>query len=369
MKKLSLISILIGLFLIYSFALNTRVYHQKSSGKFPTKLPKEITEFTGEMVYVPSGTFISELIIADSAYYPSRQVSVQAFYMSQTEVTNLQYKNFYKDMVSLVGKDSASFYIPDTNSFSKDLPYAFVEPMTKNYYSHPAYDNYPVIGVSWLQASGFIKWVNLKMEKIYEEHPDWDNKYALNNFRIPTEMEWEYAAKGTYDVEARTPPYSWGSELMHAEKGNVIWNGNFGPILDKSGVEIKSHLADNAFFIAKANSYQPNNFGIYNMSGNVNEWVQDTYVDRNKEYYDVNPFRRGNDSTLKENRDKFNTYQDVFFKEGKDQKVIKGGSYLDSPAFCMIGNRRAMAPDSSRCDVGFRICTTYYRNPEGISFK
>ncbi len=365
MKKLSLFPTLIGLVLIYSFASSSKVSKQTPSGKISTKLPKEITEFTGEMNYVPNGSFISELVIGDSTCYPSQQISVQAFYMSQTEVTNFQYRKFYQDMVSLVGKDSAEFYIPDTASFTKDLPHAFVEPMEKNYYSHPAYDNYPVIGVSWLQASGFIQWINLKMEKVYEEHPEWKDRYALNNFRIPTEMEWEYAAKG----DAKRTMYSWGNDLMRADKGNIVWNGNFGTIKDQQGVEVKSYMADNAFFMAKADAYQPNVFGLYNMSGNVNEWVQDTYVDRRKENYELNPFRRGDDSTLKANIDKFNKYQDVYFEEGKHSKVIKGGSYLDSPAYCLVGNRRAMSPDSARCDVGFRICTTFYRGPEGISWK
>lgn len=358
MRKLVLFSICIGTLLVCSFSV-THYYKPIKSNKVALKLPAEITAITGEMCYVPSGTFISELFIGDSSYYPSRQVSVQAFYMSQTEVTNNQYRAFYNDMVKLAGKDSASFYLPDTNVFSRDLPKGFVESMKENYYSHPAYGNYPVIGVNWLQASGFVLWVNYKIEKVYEKHPEWKEKYALNHFRIPTEMEWEYAAKG----DAKRSMYSWGNNLMKADKGKVGWNGNFGNIKDESGIEIKSHLDDNAFFMALANSYEPNVFGLYNMSGNVNEWVQDTYVDRKKEEYDINPFRRGNDSTLKSNEFKFKRYQDVYFREGKDSKVIKGGSYLDSPAWCLVGNRRSMAPDSSRCDVGFRICTTFYRDP------
>jgi len=365
MRKIFNFPILIGILLICSFTIKQHYSHPSKVGKIPTKLPKEITEFTGEMIFIPSGTFISELVIGDSIHFPSQQVSVQAFYMSQTEVTNNQYRFFYKDMVKLVGKDSAAFYIPDTTSFTRNLPYAFVESMKDNYYSHPAYGNYPVIGVNWLQASGFINWVNYKMEQLYKDHPEWLEKYALNNFRIPTEMEWEYAAKGN----AKRTFYSWGNELMHAEKGSIIWNGNFGTIKDQGGIEIKSYLEDNAFFMAKADSYQPNVFGLYNMSGNVNEWVQDTYVDRSNVDYDLNPFRRGNDSTFKANKDKFNQYQDVYFEEGINNKVIKGGSYLDSPAHCMVGNRRAMSPDSARCDVGFRICTTFYRDPENLSWK
>lgn len=360
MRKLFLFSICIGALLVCSFAIKHNYYNPNKGSKVAVKLPGEITALTGEMRYIPNGTFISELFIGDSSYYPSRQVSVQAFYMSQTEVTNNQYRAFYNDMVKLVGKDSASFYIPDTTVFFRDLPMGFVESMDKNYYSHSSYGNYPVVGVNWLQACGFVNWVNYKIEKIYESHPEWKEKYALNQFRIPTEMEWEYAAKGT----AHGTMYSWGNKLMNAEKEKVEWNGNFGSITDVSGIEIKSFFDDNAFFTAQADSYSPNVFGLYNMSGNVNEWVQDTYVERKSETYDINPFRRVKDSTSKENKTKYSLFQDEYFHEGKDSRVIKGGSYLDSPAWCLTGNRRAMAPDSSRCDVGFRICTTFYRDPE-----
>jgi formylglycine-generating enzyme required for sulfatase activity len=353
------------LFGIYSFVGLANKKSPKLKIKSYTNLPKEIISITGDLMYVPSGTFVSDFKLNDSTFHPERQVSVQAFYMSRTEVTNLQYRTFYNEMVKLVGLDSASYFLPDTSSFVKDLPYAFSEPMEKNYYSHPAYDNYPVIGVSWFQASGYVKWLNYEVDKLIKSNPEWREKYGLNFFRIPTEMEWEYAAKG----DSKRNQYSWGSEFMTAKKDKVIWKGNFGNIKDENGVLIKSHMDDNAFFMAKADSYSPNGFGLYNMSGNVNEWLDDTYSDNSTAEYQSNFYKYAYDTTVKNGREKFLQYRDSHFIPGVSEKVIKGGSYLDSPAWCIIGNRRSMAPDSARCDVGFRVVNTYFYNKEHFESK
>lgn len=347
---------------IFSFVHGNGKRTPKGKGvvKNYTHLPKEIISLTGDLMYVPSGTFVSDFRMNDSTYHPDRQVSVQAFYMSRTEVTNLQYRTFYKDMVKLVGLDSAKYYLPDTMAFIHDLPNADTKSYKDHYYSHPAYDQYPVVGVNWYQANGYVKWLNYKLNELDKIHPEWREKYAMNNFRIPTEMEWEYAAKGD---KVRTQ-YSWGSDLMTARKDQVKWNGNFGNIIDENGVLIKSYLDDNAFFMAKADDYSPNGYGLYNMSGNVNEWLDDTYMDNSTEAYQSNFYKYAYDTTVQNGKEKFLRYKDSHFVSGKSEKVIKGGSFLDSPAYCIIGNRRAMAPDSSRCDVGFRVCNTIYYNKE-----
>lgn len=365
MAKIIIFPILLGILLVCSFSIKHKFNRPGHSGKNLNNLPNEITELTGDLVYIPSGTFMSEFNLNDTKMRPDRQISVQAFYMSKTEVTNLQYRAFYQDMIKLVGIDSAKYYLPDTTTFEKDLPNGFTESMVKNYYSHPAYDNYPVIGVTWFQASGYVKWLNYKVDELHKTHPEWREKYGLNFFRIPTEMEWEYAALG----DSKRTLYSWGNDFVTAKKDKVIWNGNFGNIKDENGVLIKSYMDDNAFFIAKSDEYSPNGYGLYNMSGNVNEWLDDTYIDNSTEAYQSNFYKYAYDTTVENGREKFIQYRDSHFIPGVSEKLIKGGSYLDSPAWCIIGNRRSMKPDSARCDVGFRVCNTHYYNERYFGSK
>ncbi len=315
-----------------------------------TKLPKELKPILGELVYVPSGTFISGLELDGKVISIERQITVASFYLGKTEVTNAQYKLFCKEMITLVGKDSAMKLLPDTTTFKKDIV-GSMDAYVNYYFSHVTYQDYPVIGVNWHQANAYCEWLTKKLQELYKSHPEWQDKYPFAGIHLPSEMEWEYAALGNYLRNGRSCPYSWGYELQESKNDKLVWKGNFGSIKDKDGVIIKDiayaeNLSDEGFLTSKAISFSPNDYGLYNLSGNVNEWVMDVYRPTDKVTDDLNPRR---DTVF--HGDHFHV-QDV---KTVNERVIKGGGFLDGPAYCLISNRRPMDPNTARCDVGFRI--------------
>jgi formylglycine-generating enzyme required for sulfatase activity len=200
-------------------------------------------------------------------------ISIQAFYMKQTEVTNLEYRTFLFELLKQGRKEEFLNAKPDQNRWVKDYPYAFVEPMKENYFSHPAYDAYPVVGLSRESVEMYCKWMTEELNKIGGNN--------VNNFRLPSKYEWEWAAKGGL----KKSPYPWGGPYLRNSDGCFL--ANFKPgskaneVVCESFKDNKNVLAggkftaDGAFFTAKVNSYNPNEFGLYCMSGNVAEMVID----------------------------------------------------------------------------------------------
>jgi formylglycine-generating enzyme required for sulfatase activity len=322
----------------------------------PLKMPKDLSIFTGEMMYVPGGTFASAEYTDPRNFQSARSsmITIHSFSLGSTEVTNLQYHTFYQEMIKVVGLDSAKKLLPDTASFEKDRRmYGFGDMYKEFYFSHAAYKNAPVVGVNWLQAKAYCAWINKKSEDLVKLHPEWKDKYELGWFRLPLDLEWEYAACGKYTYLNGNPICSWGYEAFHVEKNKVVPNGNFKSTSDEDGYTYFEK--GNMDLIDNAKSYQPNMYGLYNMSGNVFEWSISTYDPEIFTFsHDLNPPRRGAsllDAELK--------YQDKLFRPGEDTKVIKGGSFLYGPAYSAAGLVMSLAPDSSRCDVGFRLAMSY----------
>ena len=217
--------------------------------------------------FIPNGTYDR---INDS-------ISVNSFYMKQTEVTNLEYRTFLFDLLKQNRRKEFLLAKPDQTRWVIDYPYAFVEPMKENYFSHPAYDHYPVVGITRDGAEMYCKWFTIELNKSF-------GLKVVNDVRLPTKYEWEYAAKGGM----KKSPYPWGGPYLRNSNGCFL--ANFKPgskaneVVCESFKENKEVLsggkftADGAFFTAKVNSYNPNDFGLYCMSGNVAEMV----VDENK---------------------------------------------------------------------------------------
>ncbi len=299
------------------------------------------------LVEVEGGTFtmgrVSDDVMHDWNNTPTQQ-HVQSFYMDETEVTNVMYME-YLDWLKRVYPPSEENYkniyvgaLPDTLVWRSALGYN--ETMTNNYLRHPAYGNYPVVGVNWIQAVEFSKWrtdrVNealLEQEgyikrdakitdvsaestfstEAYLESPSKsyggneeivykgrNNKLAgdeeakgvyaqrtsgliLPEYRLPTEAEWEYAAialvgNREYNLYRGNKKYPWKGQYTRnsrrQSKGDQLANfkqgkGDYGGIAGWSD--------DNADITAPVKSYPPNDFGLYDMAGNVAEWVADVY--------------------------------------------------------------------------------------------
>ena len=199
------------------------------------------------------------------------QHSVSDFYMSNHEVTNKEYQAFLAELKKS-GDVNWEKWIPDTLVWRDKL--SFGEPYMMSYFQHPAYNDYPVIGVSHQQAKFYCEWLTERYNQTEKR------KYTKVVFRLPTENEWSYAAMGGWDLTRFSVP---GNKLKD-EKGQ--WAANFKVVPqwvleknDKEGNELiapprREFESARNFPISKAiKAYPPNAYGLYNMSGNVEEMV------------------------------------------------------------------------------------------------
>lgn len=328
-----------------SSATGWKINDKKGGFQYNSKFKKQ--ETAPGLVLVEGGTFtmgkVQDDVMHDWNNTPNQQ-HVQSFYMDETEVTNIMYME-YLDWLKRVFDPADENYkniyegaLPDTLVWRNRLGYN--ETMTNNYLRHPAYANYPVVGVNWIQAVEFSKWrtdrVNenvleregyLKRDakvteakgdntfstETYLNAPtktyggneeivlkgqrgrlaakeDAKNVYAqrtsgiiLPEYRLPTEAEWEYAAAADvgnreYNIYRGQKKYPWKGNYTRSGKrkfrGDQLANfkqgkGDYGGIAGWSD--------DGADITNVVKYYPPNDFGLYDMAGNVAEWVADVY--------------------------------------------------------------------------------------------
>lgn len=383
-----------------------------------------------------------------------RKVTVASFYMDECEISNLNYLE-YLHWLSRVYVDYPEVYLtalPDTNCWRDKL--AYNEPYVETYLRHPAYKNYPVVGVNWLQAAAYAAWrsdrvnemiliregilvpdINQMNEENFNreaylagQYMGADGKHLvkdinikkgtrnvkmedgifLPDYRLPTEAEWEYAALANigasqYENTNNKKVYSWGGLTVRhqggKEKDRGLINGNFKRGKGDQG-GIASWLNDGALITTEVKAYWPNDYGLYNMSGNVSEWVMDVYRVLNLEdNTDFNPYR-GNDYKKKklddygvidikdslgrltyipvEDRDNIDRrnykkadnigyLDEEFYNDGENQyeygvtslinnqaHVYKGASWNDRAYFMAPGTRRFLDEEQSLSTLGFR---------------
>ena len=211
---------------------------------------------------------------------------------------------------------------PDTTVWIKDFNYSYNEPMHNNYFHHTAFDNYPVVGVSWIQAKAFSDWRTQYLNQFNKE----SKKSKAPTFRLPSEAEWEYAARG--GLESATFP--WGGPYTKDDRACYL--ANFKPLRG-------DYAADEALYTVEADAYEANDYGLYNMSGNVAEWVNTSYQPASYEYMSsINP----NMNSRENNR-----------------KVIRGGSWKDVSYYLRVSTRDYEYADSARSYIGFRTVQDY----------
>lgn len=408
-----------------------------------------------------------------------RKVTVHTFYMDETEVSNLHYREYLAWLGHVFGEEDpihVKNQLPDTNCWRSKL--GFNEPFVEYYFRHPAYKDYPVVGINWHQATGFAAWrtdrVNeaiLDREGVikytYENEKGGDanfetraymagqnthltkgkkgvrtyqskkkknnKKYVasledgilLPDYRIPTEAEWEYAAKGNvgeteFDNINQDKVYPWSDYTLRMKEGKEKDRGKFmlnvmrgkGDYMGVAG----GQLNDGGEITTPVYSYWPNSFGVYNMGGNVSEWVNDIYRPLSiEDMDDFMPFR-GNvfkvaqldeygegfadkdslgrlryiDVTkdMNVNRRNYKVADNIGFKDelnynsnemmyeygvtsliNNQARVYKGGSWADRAYWAAPGTRRYLDENLSMSTLGFRCCMTRVGSPAGNGKK
>ena len=220
-------------------------------------------------------------------------------------------------------KDTSHVIYPDTTAWVKDFNYSFNEPMHNDYFWHQAYAKYPVVGVNWYQARAFCAWRTMYKNAYIKKKKGRDQ---VNSFRLPSEAEWEFAARGGLE----SGMYPWGGPYTKNDRGCFL--ANFKP-------NRGDYAADTALYTVEVKSYDPNGYGLYNMAGNVAEWTSDSYESASYEFTStMNP-----------------SVQDIKNK----RKVVRGGSWKDVAYYIQVGARDFEYADTARSYIGFRTIQDY----------
>lgn len=220
---------------------------------------------------------------------------------------------------------------PDTMVWKTDYSYSQNDPMVRGYFNHPSYDDYPVVGVSWEQTQAFSHWRTQLYQAVASAR-----KMPLNarmDYDLPSETQFEYASRGG---NTKTK-YPWGGPYIRNTKGCL--QANFKPGRG-------DYSSDGGIYTVGVKSYFPNDYGLYNMSGNVAEWTKTAY---NKSasplLHDLNP--------------------NFTYVAGKDdskylkRKVVKGGSWKDTGYFLQNAVSTYEYQDQQRSYIGFRCVSAY----------
>ncbi|WP_194776733.1 T9SS ring complex lipoprotein PorK/GldK [Pararhodonellum marinum] len=288
-----------------------------------------------DMVPVKAGTFWmgqadEDIAVSQSAF--NRQVTISEFFMDKYEVSNNKYRQFLEAVRSgaltqgtpTTLKEEPQFELdelmPDTTVWSTSFTHHYGDPLMEYYFDHPAFDDYPVVGVSWEQAKQYCEW------RTYHQNANDRSEFDMPGFRLPSEAEWEYAARGGKEIAK----YPWGGPYLKNKRGCLM--ANFKPGRG-------NYIDDGFAYTAPVDTFYPNGFGLYNMAGNVSEWVEDAYNPAASALtWDLDP-----------------KYTD----ENEPRKVVRGGSWKDISHFLETSTRAYEYQDVKTAHIGFRTSMTF----------
>lgn len=279
----------------------------------------------------PNPDYIDEL---DFLFLPDRE---RFFRRRQIDPNELEYRFWTTDLRRAARPEErdtprSEFIVehvvpvyPDTLVWARDFTHSDLDHLANHYFSHPSFNDYPVVGVSWVQARAFTVW---RTEYLNSYLARRGNATFGMDFSLPSEAEWEYAARGGLHGN----PYPWGGPYLRCAEG--AWHANF-----------KSNRGDYAatggFATVSVGSFPANNFGLYDMAGNVAEWTRSAY-DESTWYLapDISPdyqyeAREDDPPSLK-------------------RKVVRGGSWKDVGYFLQVSTRSYEYQDSATSYIGFR---------------
>ncbi|AMR30228.1 gliding motility-associated lipoprotein [Mucilaginibacter sp. PAMC 26640] len=268
----------------------------------------------------------------DDRIFDRNEIDVRMLKYNYALVVLRDAANYHNDKTKkrsdFILRDTVPVY-PDTLVWLSDFSYAANEPMVEGYFSHPAYRNYPVVGVTWRQARAFTVWRTRLSEAAKHAHGlDPNLPYDL-----PNEAEFEYAARGG----RIGTDYPWGGPYIKNAKGCLM--ANFKPGRG-------NYTDDGGAYTVNVRSYFPNDFGLYNMAGNVAEWTMSAYDESASTFvHDLAPT--------------FNYEAKPNDPAVLKRKVVRGGSWKDIGYFLQNSTRTYEYQDTAKSYIGFR-CVTHY---------
>jgi formylglycine-generating enzyme required for sulfatase activity len=233
---------------------------------------------------------------------------------------------------SFIVRESTPVY-PDTLVWTRDYTFSFNEPLTQKYFSHVAYDDYPVVGVTWAQAKAFCNWRTKQMNNFQEivKNP------GVMDYRLPSEVEWEYAARGGHQMTL----FPWGSYYTRNDDGSFL--ANFKPMRG-------NYVSDNRKNVTtqKVANYLPNSYGLYDMAGNVAEWTSNAFDE--SAYEIMSDFSPDFEYNAKPED-----------PPAMKRKVIRGGSWKDIAYYIQVSTRSFEYQDSAKSYIGFRCVRSTFK--------
>ncbi|MEO9569681.1 MAG: gliding motility lipoprotein GldK [Polaribacter sp.] len=267
--------------------------------------------------------------VMDSLYVP-REEAIDGVRTFNVKFLKYRYSWFDRDNAARKGGNRKDFVktevlniYPDTTVWVKDFNYSYNDPMHQDYFYHQSYGDYPVVGVTWGQANAFCNW-RTKIKNDYLKSKK--NATSVPDFRLPTEAEWEYAARGGLEFAT----YPWGTGSTTSDRGCFL--ANFKPVRG-------NYAVDGALYTMEAKSFNANDYGLYNMAGNVSEWTNSAY---NSSSYQMASTMNPNVEDRKNKR-----------------KIIRGGSWKDVAYFLEVSSRDYEYADTARSYIGFRTVQNY----------
>jgi formylglycine-generating enzyme required for sulfatase activity len=322
-----------------------------------------------QLIYIPSKTFTSLAYSGSDSVstYRSRTSSVEAFYISKTEVTNREYREFvhyvrdsiahtllshFSNGVEVIdwrqkinwedkkleplmtpaeerfagqsaidpgkivyavdhsGKEEIISIYPDTLVWMRDFAYSYNEPLAKKYFAHAEYDQYPVVGISMKQAMAFCLWKTAQINQSFN-----NNTGIEVTVRLPTNAEWESAAFEQKDTT-----------ILATKNNNYRYN--FGNIIDGNRMTVKTYRDDGFFYTGPVKSYAVGSYGLYDIKGNVAEWTSTS-------------MEEVMNAEVKETRTR-----SIF--------VAKGGGWNSTPFYLQAGVCQFLPANAAHSYIGFR---------------
>ncbi len=293
-----------------------KLNHKAKLIQDPQKYPDEFYVEVMDSMYLPASESYNGLRTLDVS-----KLKFRYSWMDIAAAAKDKSKNTRQKRSKYMKHEQEPVY-PDTTVWIKDFAYSYNEPMHNDYFWHQAYGEYPVVGVTWKQAKAFCAWRTLNKNAYQKEK----GRQFVNSFRLPTEAEWEYAARG--GIQSGTFP--WGGPYAKNDRGCFL--ANFKP-------NRGDYAADGALYTVEAQSFDPNDYNLYNMAGNVAEWTDSSYDASSYEYV----------STMNPNAP----------DPANKRKVTRGGSWKDVALFLQVSTRDWEYADSARSYIGFRTVQDY----------